>query len=178
METTPVLTRTKWTLDPSHSEIGFTVKHLMLTNVRGVFKEYKGTVYTKAEDFSSAEIELSISPASISTGDTNRDNHLRSLDFFDTANFREINFKGNSLEYALYGDLTIKGVSKRIKLDVAFNGIVKDPYGNKKAGFEITGKISRNDFGLTWNAVLETGGVMISDEVIIRCDIQLIQQPA
>ncbi|SRR5258705_6481327 len=182
METTPVLTRTKWTLDPSHSEIGFKVKYLMVTNVRGAFNEYNCTVYTKGEDFSGADIELSISTGSISTGDTNRDNHLKSPDFFDAGNFKEIKFKGNSLEkisdgaYVLHGDLIIKEVSKRIKLDVEFNGIVKDPYGNKKAGFEITGKISRNDFGLSWNTVLETGGVMVSDEVTIKCDIQLIQQ--
>jgi polyisoprenoid-binding protein YceI len=183
METTPVLTRTKWTLDPSHSEIGFKVKHLMLTNVRGVFNKYNCTVYTKGEDFSSADIELSISTGSISTDDTNRDNHLRSSDFFDAENFKEINFKSTSLEkisggaYVLHGDLTIKGISKRIKLNVGFNGIVKDPYGNTKAGFEITGKIYRTDFGLTWNAVLETGGVMVSDGVTINCEIQLVQQP-
>ncbi len=183
METIPVLTRTKWTLDPSHSEIGFKVKYLMLTNVRGVFNEYNGTVYTKGEDFSNADIELSISTGSISTDDTNRDNHLKSSDFFDAENFREINFKGNPLEkisdgeYVLHGDLTIKGISKRVKFNVGFNGIVKDPYGNTKAGFEITGKINRKDFGLSWNAVLETGGVMVSDEVTINCEIQLVQQP-
>ena len=182
METTPVLTRTKWTLDPSHSEIGFKVKHLMVTNVRGVFKEYNGTIYTKGEDFSGADIELSITTGSISTGDTNRDNHLRSPDFFDAVNFKGIKFKGNSLErvkvgeYILHGDLTIKDISRRIKLDVEFNGIAKDPYNNTKAGFEITGKINRKDFGLTWNAVLETGGVMVSDEVTIKCDVQLIQE--
>ena len=182
METTPVLTRTKWILDPSHSEIGFKVKHLMVTNVRGVFKEYNGTIYTKGEDFSGADIELSITTVSISTGDTNRDNHLKSPDFFDAVNFKEIKFKGSSLErvadseYVLHGDLTIKDISRRIKLDVEFNGIAKDPYNNTKAGFEITGKINRKDFGLTWNAVLETGGVMVSDEVTIKCDVQLIQQ--
>jgi polyisoprenoid-binding protein YceI len=182
METTLVLTHTKWTLDPSHSEIGFKVKYLMVTNVKGVFKEYNGTVHSKGEDFSNATIELSINTGSISTGDTNRDNHLKSPDFFDAGNFTEIKFKGGSLErvtdakYVLHGDLTIKAVSKKINLDVEFNGIAKDPYNNIKAGFEVTGKINRRDFGLTWNAVLETGGVMISDEVTIKGEIQLIQQ--
>src|SRR5258708_32958313 len=122
METTPVLTRTKWTLDPSHSEIGFKVKYLMVTNVRGAFNEYNCTVYTKGEDFSSADIELSISTGSISTGDTNRDNHLKSPDFFDAGNYKELKFKGSSqnrftdIEYILHWDLTLNAVSKKIIL--------------------------------------------------------------
>lgn len=183
METTQALTRTKWNLDPSHSQIGFKVKHLMVTNVRGAFDEYNGNIYTTGDNFNSAEIELSIYTASISTGDGRRDAHLKSPDFFDVENFKEINFRGVSLEktndsdYILLGDLRIKDITKRIKLDVEFNGIVKDPWGGKRAAFEITGKISRKDFGLTWNTVLETGGVMVGDEVIINCEIQLIQQP-
>lgn len=183
METTQVLTQTKWNLDTIHSQIGFKVKHLMVTNVRGAFKDYNGGVQTTGDDFTNAEIDLSINTASISTGDTNRDNHLKSPDFFDIENFKEINFKSSSLEkisgseYVLHGDLTIKAVTKRIKLDVEFNGIAKDPYGGTRAGFEITGKISRKDFGLTWNAVLETGGVVVGDEVTIKCEIQLTQQP-
>ena len=183
METMQVMTRTKWSLDPSHSEIGFKVKHLMMTNVRGVFNEYKGSIYTTGDDFLGAEIDLSINPASISTRDATRDTHLKSPDFFDAENFKEINFKGTTLErtnereYVLHSDLSIKGVTKRIKLDVEFNGIVKDPWGGKRAGFVISGKISRKDFGLTWNAVLETGGVMVGDEIAIKCEIQLIQQP-
>ena len=182
METAQSLTRTMWGLDPSHSEIGFKVKHLMVTNVRGVFTDYKGTIYTTGDDFQNAEINLSINPASISTKDANRDLHLMSPDFFDVENFKEINFKGaklekiNSDEYILHGDLSIKGVTKRLKLDVEFNGIVKDPWGSIKAGFEISGKISRKDFGLTWNTVLETGGVVVGDEITIKCEIQLIQQ--
>jgi polyisoprenoid-binding protein YceI len=182
METTHALTRTKWSLDTSHSHIGFTVKHLMVTNVRGVFNEYAGSIYTSGEDFPGAEINLSITTASVSTGDGRRDTHLKSPDFFDAENFKEINFKGTSLEktngreYILHGDLRIKDVTKRIKLDVGFNGIIKDPWGAKRAAFEVTGKISRKDFGLTWNTVLETGGVMVGDEVTIKCEIQLIQQ--
>ena len=182
METTQALTRTKWSLDPSHSQIGFKVKHLMVTNVRGVFNEYNGSIYTTGDDFPDVEIDLSINTASVSTGDFTRDGHLKSPDFFDAENFREINFKGTTLErtngndYVLQGDLSIKDVTKRIKLDVEFNGIIKDPWGGKRAAFEVTGKISRKDFGLTWNTVLETGGVMVGDEVTINCEIQLIQQ--
>jgi polyisoprenoid-binding protein YceI len=183
METTQTMTRTKWSLDPSHSQIGFKVKHMMVTNVRGVFNDYSGSIYTTGDDFPGAEIVLSIFPASISTGDVTRDTHLKSADFFDAENFNEINFKGTTLlktygsEFVLHGDLSIKGVTKRIKLDVELNGIVKDPWGGKRAGFVITGKISRKEFGLTWNTVLETGGVMVGDEVAIKCEIQLIQQP-
>ena len=183
MEATQVLTQTKWSLDPTHSQIGFKVKHLMVTNVRGVFKDYNGSVYTTGEDFFNAKLDLSINSGSISTGDATSDAHLKSPDFFDAENFKEINFKSSTFEriseneYALYGDLSIKGVTKRIRLDVEFNGIVKDPYGTKRAGFEITGKINRKDFGLAWNTVLETGGVMVGDEVTIKCEIQLIQQP-
>ena len=178
-----VLTQTKWGFDPAHSEIGFKVKHLMVTNVRGVFKEYNGTVLTKGDDFTTAEINFSINAGSISTNDDRRDGHLKSADFFDADNIKEITFKSSSLEkvsesdYVLYGDLTIKGVTKRIKLDVEYNGVIKDPYGGRRAGFEITGKINRKDFGLTWNALLETGGVMVGDEVTIKCEIQLVQQP-
>jgi polyisoprenoid-binding protein YceI len=182
MESTQALTRTKWSLDPSHCQIGFKVKHLMVTNVGGVFNGYHGSIYTTGDNFSDAEIDLSINTGSVSTGDSKRDGHLKSADFLDAENFKEINFEGSTLKttneskYVLHGDLSIKGVTKRIKLDVEFNGIVKDPYGNKKAGFEITGKISRKEFGLTWNAALETGGVVVGDEVTINCEIQLIQQ--
>jgi polyisoprenoid-binding protein YceI len=183
MDAVQSLTRIKWTPDPSHSQIGFKVKHLMVTNIRGAFNEYSGIIYATGDDFADAEIDLSINPASISTGDAARDTHLRSPDFLDIENFREINFKGIELErinvydYVLHGDLSIKEVTKRIQLDVEFNGIAKDPWGGKRAGFVITGKINRKDFGLTWNAVLETGAVMVGDEITINCEIQLIQQP-
>ena len=183
METRQALTRTKWGLDPSHSQIGFKVKYLMVTNVRGVFNDYTGSMYTTDDNFSGAEIDLLIDTASISTGDGTRDTHLKSPDFFDVENFREINFKGTTLErtnereYVLHGNLSIKAVTKRIQLNVEFNGIVKDPWGGKRAAFEIIGKINRKDFGLTWNAALETGGIMVGDEVAITCEIQLVQQP-
>jgi len=179
---TAINTKTKWNIDTDHSEIGFKVKHLMVANVRGSFKEFNGSIYTTDEDFLSAEIDFWINPASITTGNENRDTHLRSADFFDAENFKEINFTGNTFEklgednYALYGDLTMKGIKKQIKLNIEFAGVVKDPWGNHKAVFNIKGKINRKDWGLNWNAALETGGVLVSDDVWINCELQLIRQ--
>lgn len=183
METTETTIKTKWGIDPMHSEIGFKVKHLMFTNVRGSFKEYEANIVTTGNDFMTAEIDFWLNAASITTGDEKRDGHLKSADFFDVENHKEINFTGNTYEkvdgdgsYNLYGDLTIKGVKKQIKLQVEFGGVVKDPWGNEKAVFNINGKINRKDFGLTWNAALETGGVLVSEDVWINCEIQLAKQ--
>ena len=177
------LTKTKWGIDHAHSEIGFKVKHLMIANVRGTFKEFDASIYTTGEDFMSAEIDFWLNPASINTGDEKRDAHLRSADFFDVENFKEINFMGNTYEevdkdgsYELYGDLTIKGIKKRIKLDVEFGGVVKDPWGNHKAGFTLNGKINRKDWGLVWNGALEAGGVLVGEEVRISCEVELVKQ--
>lgn len=176
------LTKTKWGIDIAHSEIGFKVKHLMIANVRGSFKEYEASIYTTGEDFMTAEIDVTINPASIDTGEANRDAHLKGEDFFDVEKHKEIIFVANTYEnvdndgsYELYGDLTMKGVTKRIKLDVEFGGIVKDPWGNQKAVFTINGKINRKDFGLTWNAILETGGIAVSEDIAINCEIQLVK---
>jgi len=183
METTEVITKTKWGIDPAHSEIGFKVKHLMLTNIRGTFKEFDASIYTTGEDFMTAEIDFWLNPASVDTGDEKRDAHLKSADFFDTENFKEINFTADSYKnvdndgsYELYGNLTIKGVTKQIKLDVEFGGVVKDPWGNHKAAFSINGKINRKDWGLNWNAALEAGGVLVSEDVRISCEVQLVKQ--
>jgi polyisoprenoid-binding protein YceI len=179
METTAIDTKTKWVIDTMHSEIGFKVKHLMFSNVRGAFKEFDASIYTTVEDFNTAEIDLWINPASIDTGNGQRDAHLKSADFFDAENFKEINFTGNTFEkdadgnFNLYGDLTIKGFKKQIKLNVEFSGVMKDPWGNEKAIFNINGKINRKDWGLNWNAALETGGVLVSEDVWINCEIQL-----
>lgn len=173
-------TKVKWVIDPVHSEIAFKVKHLMITNVKGVFNEFEASIYTTGDDFMSAEIDVWINPASITTGDAARDKHLKSVDFFDVENHKEINFVANTYEnvdndgsYELYGDLTIKGITKKIKLDVEFGGVVKDPYGNEKAGFTINGKINRKDWGLNWNTALEAGGVLVSEDVYINCEVQL-----
>ena len=176
--TTPV--KTKWVIDASHSEVAFKVKHLMITNVKGVFSEFEASIYTTGDDFMSAEIDFWLNPASVSTGDKGRDAHLAGADFFDVEKFKEIRFLANTYEnvdndgsYELWGDLTIKDVTKKIKLDVEFGGVAKDPWGNEKAGFSINGKINRKDFGLTWNAALETGGVLVSETVNISCEVQL-----
>ncbi len=176
------LTKTKWTIDASHSEIAFKAKHLMITNVKGVFKEFEGTVYTEGDDFLTSDIEFKMSPQSIDTGSADRDTHLKSADFFDIENFKEISFKGKSLKkdddenYTLVGDLTIKDVTQEVKLDVEFGGVMKDPWGNEKAGYAVAGKINRKDFGLTWNAALETGGVLVSEEIKLSAEVQLLKE--
>lgn len=174
---------TKWVIDPSHSEIAFKVKHLMITNVKGVFKEFDASIRTTGNDFMTSEIDFFMNPASVDTGDAKRDEHLRGEDFFDVEHHKQITFIGDSYEnvdsdgsYELYGNLTIKGITKKIKLDVEFGGVMKDPWGNEKAGFSINGKINRKDWGLTWNAALEAGGVLVSDEIRISCEVQLVRQ--
>jgi polyisoprenoid-binding protein YceI len=182
MKTSEILTRTKWNIDPMHSEVGFRVKHLMFTNVRGTFKEYRADIHMDEEDFGNPEINVKINPASVYTADEKRDGHLKSADFFDVENFPEIIFTGTSCKkgqaghYNLHGDLTIKGITKPISLDVEFGGMMKDPWGNKKAAFQVKGKINRKDWGLNWNAALETGGVLVSEDVWIECEIQLAKQ--
>jgi polyisoprenoid-binding protein YceI len=183
MEGTEAIEKTKWGIDPAHSEIGFKVKHLMVTNVRGTFKEFDASIYTTGEDFMTSEIDFWLNPASITTGDEKRDAHLKSADFFDVENFKEINFTGDSYDnvdkdgsYELYGNLIIKGIKKQIKLDVEFGGVVKDPWGNHKAAFTINGKINRKDWGLNWNVALEAGGVLVSEDIYISCEVQLVKQ--
>ncbi len=177
---TLTMEKIKWNIDASHSEIDFSVKHLMVAKVRGHFADFDASIYTTGDDFMSAEIDFWLDPASITTGDAARDTHLKGADFFDVEKHKEIHFTANTYEnvdedgsYELYGDLTIKGIKKQIKLDVEFGGVIKDPWGNEKAIFSINGKIKRKDWGLTWNAVLEAGGVVVSEEVTINCEIQL-----
>jgi polyisoprenoid-binding protein YceI len=176
------LAKTKWGIDPVHTEISFKAKHLMITYIKGVFKEYDASIYTTGEDFMTAEIDVWINPASIDTGAADRDKHLKSADFFDVEKYKQIHFAGNTYEevdkdgsYTLYGDLTIKDITKQVKLDVEFGGVMKDPWGNIKAGFSINGKINRNDWGLKWNAALEAGGVLVGEEVRISCEVQLVK---
>jgi|ERR1017187_585259 polyisoprenoid-binding protein YceI len=172
--------QTKWSIDPVHSEISFKVKHLMITNVKGSFKIFNASIYTTEKDFTTAGIDLWIDAASIRTGDTKRDDHLRGADFFDVQNHKQITFTSETIgkpdlkgNQELWGELTIKGVTKNIKLRVRFGGIINDPWGNERAGFTVTGKICRNDWGLTWNAAIEAGGLMVSEEVIISCEVEL-----
>ena len=182
MTTTETVTKTKWTVDPSHTEIGFKVKHMMITNVSGSFGKFDITTETEENDFSSAQISFSADVASISTANPGRDTHLKSADFFDTEKYPQLNFVSTKMQkqdeenYLLHGNLTIKGVSRPVTLQVEFGGIGTDPYRNEKAGFTLTGKINRTDFDLNWNAALETGGVLVSEEVKLYADIQLIRQ--
>jgi polyisoprenoid-binding protein YceI len=170
----------RWSIDLSHSEITFSVRHLMIARVKGSFKIFEASIYTTGSDFSTAEIDLWIDVTSITTGDIKRDEHLKTNEFFDVKNHHQITFtsrtmakKGSDGNHELWGELTMIGITKNVKLDVQFGGISKDPYGNEKAGFSLTGKINRSDWGLTWNATLETGGFMVSDEVTISCEMEL-----
>ena len=175
------MSKIKWNLDAAHSEVSFKVKHMMITNVSGGFNEFTVDAETEGEDFTKSTVNFTAKAASVNTNSEQRDGHLRSAEFFDSEKFPELEFKATSYEkisgsdYKLKGDLTIKDVTKNITLDVEYGGINKDPWGNMKAGFTITGKINRKDFGLTWNAALETGGVMVSDDVKINCEIQLVK---
>jgi len=174
---------TNWAIDPMHSEVTFKVKHLMITNVTGSFDTFNASVQTEDNDFTKAKVSFTADVDSISTGIKDRDNHLKSADFFDAANHPQIKFVATKFEnvdndgsYEVYGDLTIRGTTKNIKLDVEFGGVIQDAYGNTKAGFTINGKIKRKEFGLHWDAVTEAGGVVVSDEVRIAVELQLIKQ--
>lgn len=176
------MAQTTWTLDPSHSELLFKVKHLMITNVKGEFRSFDAKVVTDGDDFGTASVTLDIDPSSIFTNSDDRDKHLRSADFFDVENRKEMRFESTGMRkiddenYVLQGVLTMKGVSKDVELDVEFGGMMKDPYGNEKVGFSLNGTINRKDWGLNWNAALETGGVLVSDEVRLSADVQFVKQ--
>ncbi len=172
---------TKWSIDPTHSEIGFKVKHMMFSNVSGKFESFTAEATTEGEDFNNATFEFTADASSVNTGNADRDNHLKTGDFFGTdehskITFKSTSFSGSGNEYTLKGDLTIRGISKPVSLDVEFGGIAKDPWGNTKAGFSATGKLNRKDFGISWNAALETGGVLVSDEVKLAIDVQFVKQ--
>ncbi|MEE1886012.1 YceI family protein [Pedobacter flavus] len=173
-------TTTKWVLDPTHSELTFKVKHMMITNVNGAFNNF--SIDIEGEDIFDSKVQVKVDASSINTNNADRDGHLKSADFFDVENFPQITFESTSMEekddeeYELKGILTIKGVSKEVKLELEFGGINKDPWGNEKAGFSMSGKIHRKDWGLNWNAALETGGVLVSDEVKISGEFQFIKQ--
>ena len=174
---------TKWIVDPTHSEIGFKIKHLMITNVSGNFGKFTAEAETTDEDFQKANINFAAEIASIDTNNEQRDGHLQSADFFDAAKFPQILFKSTSADapdtngnYVLHGDLTIRDVTKPVKFNVEFGGVAKDPYGNIKAGFTINGKINRKDFGLVWNAPTEAGGLLVSEEVRLHAEVQFVKQ--
>lgn len=170
---------TKWAIDPTHSKVNFRVKHLMISNVEGNFKEFEGQVTTDGDDFSTAEISFTMNAASVDTEIADRNAHLKSPDFFDVEKYPAISFVGKGMKdlgddlYELTGNLTIRDVTKPVTLTVEYGGIMTDPWGNVKAGFSLTGKIKRKDWGLNWNAALEAGGVLVGEEVKISGDIEL-----
>ncbi|MFP5439774.1 MAG: YceI family protein [Bacteroidia bacterium] len=172
----------KWSIDPTHSEIAFKVKHMMFTNVTGKFQTFTAEATTEGDHFENAKFEFSADIDSVATGNADRDGHLLSPDFFDAANFPKLTFTSTSFvkkdegDYILTGDLTIRDVTKSVTLAVDFGGTAKDPWGNVKAGFSAEGKLNRKDFGLTWNAALETGGVLVSEDVKLVIDAQFVKQ--
>ena len=174
--------RIKWSADPTHSELGFKIKHLMISNVSGNFKNFAVEAETEGEDFSTATITLSADMDSINTNNDQRDQHLRTADFFETDKHPQLQFRSTRIEklddetFAVYGDLSLKGITQPVKLHAEYSGIAKDPWGGERAGFLVTGKISRSAFGVTFNAVLETGGVALSDEVKIHSELQLVKE--
>ena len=171
------LTKTKWKIDGAHSEIGFKVKHMMISTVRGHFDDFTASVESNGEDFTNAEISFTAKTASIHTNNNDRDNHLRSDDFFNAEQYPELTFISKSFDgNSLIGDLTIRDVTKEVTLDVEFNGVAVDPYGQTKAGFELEGKINRKDFNLTWSAVTEAGSIVVADEVKLAVAVQFIKE--
>jgi polyisoprenoid-binding protein YceI len=183
VETTPLEALTgEYVLDTAHSRIGFVARHAMVTKVRGSFKEFEGSGYFDPVDPSNSRIELTIQARSIDTGNADRDNHLRSNDFFDMDNYPEITFVSTSVEkegettYRVTGDLTIKGISKPVTIEFDYNGAAVDPFQNERIGFEGTVTVNRKDWGVNWNAALEAGGVLVSDKVVLEFDVSAIKQ--
>jgi len=173
---------TTWKLDPTHSEVAFKVKHLVITTVTGYFRSFDGTVVTEGEtDFATGKVNFSVDISSIDTNQAQRDEHLKATDFFDASQHPQMTFTSTSIEekgddeFLLHGDLTIRGITKPTTFHVDFGGTVTDHYGNFKAGFEVSGKISRKEFGLTWNGVTEAGAIVVSDEVKIQASLQFVK---
>jgi len=182
--------KTKWAIDPMHSEVQFKVKHLVISTVTGTFKVFEASLETDNEDFSDAEINFSLDVNSIDTNQPDRDAHLRSADFFDAEKYPKITFKSSSFEkvdgdpqdsanakeYKLKGDLTVRDVTKPITFDVEFGGTATDFYGNVKAGFEVSGKINRKEFGLVWNGITEAGAIVVGEDIRLNINVQFAQK--
>lgn len=173
---------TTWNLDGMHSEIGFKVKHMMITNVSGNFGTFNASAETEGDDFSSAIFEFNAEIDSINTGVTDRDGHLKSDDFFNASAYPHMSFKSTGVSkkddenYVITGDLTIRDVTKSVSLNAEFGGITVDPYGQTKAGFSIDGKIKRSEFGLKWSAITEAGSIVVSDDVKLNAELQFIKK--
>ncbi|RYY20752.1 MAG: polyisoprenoid-binding protein [Chitinophagaceae bacterium] len=174
--------KTKWVVDPMHSELGFKIKHLMISNVSGVFKDFKIEMETDAEDFSTAHIQLTAAINSVDTKNAQRDGHLLTSDFFEADKYPELKFVSTSVkpiggdDYTVWGNLTMKGVTLPVELKVEYSGVTKDPWGGERAGFTVEGKIRRTEFGLTFNSILDSGGVGLGEDVRILAELQLVKQ--
>ena len=173
---------TKWILDPSHSEVQFKVKHMMISNVSGEFTKFDASVETEGDDFQTAKVTFTVDVDSLTTKSEQRDGHLKSADFFDAGNFPQMKFVSTKYEnidndgsYEVYGDLTIHGITKPVKLDAEFGGVIKDPWGSTRAGITVTGKINRKEFGLTWSGTTETGSLIVSDEVRLHVALEFVK---
>ncbi|MCK8494622.1 YceI family protein [Spirosoma sp. RP8] len=178
------MSTTKWVLDPTHSELGFKIKHLMISNISGSFQQFQVAVETDNDNFSTAQIRATAEIASIHTNNEQRDHHLRNSDFFDAETYPQLTFSSTKVEqltddtFNVYGNLTMKGTSKPVKLTVEYSGVTKDPWGGQRAGFTVTSKINRSDWGINFNGVLETGGLALGEEVKVNSEIQLVKQLA
>lgn len=176
------MSTTKWVVDPMHSEVQFKVKHLVISTVTGAFKTFSGEAITAGNDFENAAINFTLDVNSVDTNQEQRDSHLKSADFFEAETYPEIKFKSTSFtktnddDYKLVGDLTMKGVTKPVELQAEYGGSAKDAYGNTKYGFEVTGKINRKEFGLTYNALTETGGLALGEDIKLIANIQVAQE--
>jgi polyisoprenoid-binding protein YceI len=172
---------TNWNIDSTHSVIGFKVRHMMISNVTGTFGDFNATAETAGDDFSTAKFSFRAGIDSINTGVVDRDGHLKSADFFDSANHPDLTFVSKSVnkiseeELEILGDMTIRGTTKSVKLKAEFNGIAVDPYGQTKAGLSIIGKIKRSEFGLVWSAVTEAGNIVVGDEITLNTEIQFVK---
>ncbi len=176
------LTKTKWVLDPAHSEVQFKIKHLVISTVTGTFKVFSGEIESNGENFDGSSVNFSIDTNSVDTNQADRDGHLKSDDFFATDKYPTMNFVSTSFknvsgnDYKLTGELTIRDVTKTVELDAELGGIMVDPYGNTKVGFEVSGKINRKEYGLMWSAITEAGGVVVSDDVKLHINVQFAKQ--
>jgi polyisoprenoid-binding protein YceI len=173
----------KWAMDPTHSEVTFRIRHLVISNISGTFGRFTIDAQTEDEDFTTAKVNFTAEVDSVNTGNEQRDGHLKTDEFFNAAQYPQIKFTASKYEnvdndgsYELYGDLTIRDVTKKVKFDVEFGGVIKDPWGNTRAGFSVNGKINRKEFGLKWHMTTEAGGLVAGDDVNIHCNFELIRQ--
>lgn len=178
------MANTKWASDATHSELGFKIKHLMITNVSGSFKDFEVEMTSQQDDFGTAQVSVVARMNSINTNNNQRDEHLRNSDFFEVEKYPDMLFTSTKIEkldeetFYLYGNLSLKGITKPVKLNVEYSGVTKDPWGGERAGFIVTGKINRSEWNVSFNAALETGGVVLGEEVKINAEIQLVKQVA